>query len=148
MEWSRLLPLVKQEYQGPQAPFYFLVLVAIVSTIRSLIHIIAPDGGANVIAGIAIDVPAGENIVALFGQWGVMQLIVALLYWVVIFRYRFLVPLMLVLLVVEQLLRLMVGQLKPLLVADPPPGAIGSQILLPLALIALIWSLWPTREKV
>jgi hypothetical protein len=35
--------------------------------------------------------------------------------------------------VLEQLLRLGVGQLKPLGVAAPPPGAVGSQLVLSLA---------------
>lgn len=147
MDWSQLLPAVDRAYRGPKIPFYFLILTAAVSTVRSLIHILAPDGGANTIAGIAIDVQGGANLVALFGQWGVMQLILALLYWLVVLRYRFLTPLMLAFIALEQLLRLVVGQLKPLTVENPPPGAIGSQILLPLAVLALVWSLQRKRES-
>lgn len=147
MDWSQLLPAVDRAYRGPKPPFYFLVFVAIVGTIRSLIHIFAPDGGANVIAGINIEVQGGANIVALFGQWGAMQLMLALLYWVVIFRYRFLVPLMLAFVVLEQFWRLLAGVLKPLEVTSPPPGAIGSQVLLPLAVLALIWSLLGSKER-
>jgi MYXO-CTERM domain-containing protein len=43
--------------------------------------------------------------------------------------------------VVKQLLRLGVSLLKPLQVSAPPPGAIGSQLLLPLAVVAFLWSL-------
>ncbi len=141
MEWTRLFPVVDKDYTGSRAPFYFLILVAIVSTVRSLIHIFAPDGGASSIAGIAVDVQGGANIIAIFAQWGAVQLLLALLYWLVIFRYRFLVPTMLAVVVIEQLFRIGAGRLKPLVVANPPPGAIGSQLLLPLALIALLWSL-------
>ena len=45
--------------------------------------------------------------------------------------YRFLTPLMLATVVVEQLQRLGAGQLKPLEVAAAPPGATGSYLLLP-----------------
>ena len=141
MQWSRLFPGVEERYRGPKIPLYFLVLVAVASTIRSLIHMFAADGGANSIAGIAVDVQGGHNIIAMFAQWGASQLILALIYWLVIVRYRFLVPAMLGVVVVEQLLRLGVGSLKPLEVIAAPPGAIGSQILLPLAVIALLWSL-------
>ncbi len=77
----------------------------------------------------------------MFAQWGASQLILALFYWLAILRYRFLTPFMLAMVLLEQLLRLGVGQIKPLVVASPPPGAIGSYILIPLTLIALVFSL-------
>jgi hypothetical protein len=141
MNGSRLLPPISEEYEGPPIPYYYLVLVAVVSTARSLVHILAPDGGASSIAGLAVDVAGGVNIVAMFGQWGASQLVLALVYWLAILRYRFLVPLMLAIVSLEQALRIGVGQLKPVEVAAPPPGEIGSYILLPLSLLALLWSL-------
>ncbi|MFP4395282.1 MAG: hypothetical protein ACLFTI_08465 [Anaerolineales bacterium] len=144
MDGSRLFPrspLSDETYPGPKLPFYFLILVAVISTLRSLIHILAPDGGAHSIAGVAVDVQGGANIVAMFAQWGASQLILALFYWLAILRYRRLVPLMLLVVVIEQLLRLGIGQLKPLDVAAPPPGAIGSQLLLPPAIFAFLWAL-------
>lgn len=146
MEWSRLFPQIEKEYTGAKPPFYFLVLIAIFSTIRSLIHIFAPDGGANSIAGIDIAVQGGANIVAIFAQWGALQLLLALFYWLAIFRYRFLVPAMLAVVVVEQLLRMGAGLVKPLEIATPPPGAIGSEILLPLAIVAFLWSLYDSGK--
>jgi len=146
MDWSRLFPVVDKEYTGPKIPFYFLALIAIVSVIRSLIHIFAPDGGAYSIAGISVDVQGGTNIIALFAQWGALQLLLALFYWLVILRYRFFTPVMLGVVVIEQLFRLGAGQLKPLEIASPPPGAIGSQILLPVSLIFFLWSLLRTKS--
>lgn len=143
---SRLFPPAS-EYLGPKPPFYFLVLIAVLSTVRSLIHMFLADGGAGVIAGIDVGVEGGENIIAMFGQWGASQLILALLYWLVILRWRALTPLMLGVIVLEQALRLGVGQLKPLDIAAPPPGAIGSELVLPLALAAFLWSLLAGREK-
>ncbi len=141
MDWSRLFPSVDKEYVGSKIPFYFLILIAIVSTARSLIHVFAPDGGANTIAGISVNVQGGANVIAIFAQWGALQLLLALLYWLVIFRYRFLVPAMLAVVVIEQLFRMGAGHLKPLVIASPPPGALGSQVVLPLAVIVFIWSL-------
>lgn len=146
-DWKRLFPSIDQEYTGSRFPFYFLILIAIVNTIRSLIHIFAPDGGASSIAGIDVTVQGGANIVAMFAQWGAIQLLLVLFYWLAIVRYRFLVPAMLAVIVLEQLLRLGVGQLKPLEIASPPPGAIGSEILLPLALIAFFWSLYRNPKR-
>jgi len=39
-------------------------------TLRSLIHILAPDSGARSIASIDTDVAGGRNNVALLAQWG------------------------------------------------------------------------------
>jgi hypothetical protein len=141
MQWSRLFPKIQEEYTGPKWPFYFLILIAVISTIRSLIHIFALDGGAQSIAGIAVDVQGGSDIVAIFAQWGASQLILALIYWLIIFRYQYLIPTALLVIVIEQLLRLGVGQLKPLNVVSPPPGAIASEVLLPIAVIFFLWSL-------
>ena len=135
------LPPATQEYKGSGIAFYFLVIVAAVGTVRSLIHILAADGGANSIAGLAVDVEGGTNIIAIFAQWGASQLILAIFYWLAILRYRFLTPFMLSVVVLEQLLRMGAGQLKPVVVASSPPGEIGNYILLPLGLIALFLSL-------
>lgn len=142
LNWSRLFPKLTPDYTGPKPPFYFLVLIAIISTLRSLIHIFAPDGGAGTIAGINVEVAGGSDLIAMFAQWGLSQLLLALLYWLVIWRYRALTPAMLLVVVLEQALRIAAGQYKPLDVVTPPPGAMGSELLLPLAIIALLWSLW------
>ncbi len=141
MDLSRLFPQVNERYRGPKLPFYFLVFVAIVSTVRSLIHIFAADGGAGVIAGIDVSVQGGANIVAMFGQWGASQLLLALIYWLVIWRYHFLVPAMIGAVFMEQVLRLSVGFMKPLEIVAPPPGTLGSYILLPLSFVMLLYSL-------
>ncbi len=42
MDWPRLFPKVEKDYTGSKISFYFLILIAIVSAIRSLIRVIAP----------------------------------------------------------------------------------------------------------
>jgi hypothetical protein len=106
----------------PGGPLAVLVLYAVLATARSLVHVFAPDSGA---ASIDVDVEGGENVVALLGQWGGAQLLMALLAWVVLARYRGLVPLVLAGAVLEALLRVLVGQLKPLETVGTPPGARG-----------------------
>lgn len=36
MDWSRLFPVCDREYSGPMGAYYFLILVAVISTVRSL----------------------------------------------------------------------------------------------------------------
>jgi hypothetical protein len=138
---KRLLPRAENHYSGSRWSLGFLTLATVMSTARSLVHLIAPDGGAQTIAGIALDVAGGPNIVAIFGQWGASQLVLACIQWMVILRYRFLVPAMLAIIVIEQLLRILAGRLKPLVLDSPPPGAYGTYFILGLALIFLALAL-------
>jgi hypothetical protein len=136
-----VLPPPEHGYQGAKLSFWYLIAITTLTTARSLVHIFAPDGGANSIAGIDIDVAGGDNIVALFAQWGWEQLLLALVGWVIIVGYRFLIPFALLLQVLDWGGRMLVEALKPMVVDSPPPGAIGNFIFLPLSLIALWFAL-------
>mgnify|MGYP006279357669 CR=1 FL=1 len=122
-------------------PLCFFAICTVASTLRSLIHIFAPDGGAGSIAGIEVSGPQALNLIAIFAQWGVSQLLLAVLGWVVIFRLRSLLSLMLAIQLVEMALRILVGHLKPIAVVSPPPGAYASWVLLPLTAVFLILEL-------
>jgi hypothetical protein len=137
---SRLLPGDSATFRGPKWTVGVLAAVNAVGTARSLIHIIKPDSGAESIASMDTHVTGGKNIVALLGQWGGAQLLEAGLIWVVLSRYRGLVPLMLGVVTAEQALRVGIGQFKPLETAHTPPGAL-SRILLPASAVALAMSL-------
>ena len=112
-----------------------------VMTARSLVHILREDGGAASIAGIDVEVEGGRNIVAMFAQWGLVQLLLALFAWIALLRYRGLIPLVLLLNLLENIGRIGVGRMKPLKVERPPPGARGSIIFVPVLAIALLASL-------
>lgn len=62
-------------------------------------------------------------------------------------RYRSLIPFMWLMLMLEILLRELVGKMKPVTFAHTPPGAIGNQIILPLAALMLILSLWSASKS-
>ena len=134
--------------RGMKLPVYVFALIAIISTVRSLIHLLAPDGGAGSIAGMDLAVAGASGIIFAFALWGSSQLIYALIQLVVIIRYRSLVPLMYVLLILEILLREFVGHAKPVTFAHTPPGEIGNYVFLPLAAIMLFLSLWSARRQV
>jgi hypothetical protein len=136
-----LLPPARNAYRGPAIATWFLAAYTILATARSLVHVLAPDGGAGSVAGIDISVQGGANIVAIFGQWGLEQLLLALVAWVVLVRYREMVPLALLLAFLDLVGRFVVGQLKPLEIGSPPPGTIGTYVLLPLVLLFLAISI-------
>jgi hypothetical protein len=133
--------------RGSKLPFYVFVLFAIISIARSCVHLLSPDGGAGSIAGMNLSVPGGDGIVFAFALWGSSQLLLALIQLLVVVRYRALVPLMYVMLILEVLLRALVGYMKPVTFAHPPPGAIGNQVVLPLAVLMLALSLWSAYKN-
>jgi len=131
--------------RASRVAFGFLVLCAVQGTVCALIHMLAPDGGAQSIAGLDVDVEGGRNLIAIFGQWGAVQLLLALIYWAVILRHRQLVTLMLWVIALDQLLRWFEGQIKPLVVSAPPPGAWATWIMGPLSVLALALAIWGAR---
>lgn len=132
--------------RGSKLPFYLFVLLTLIGTVRSFIHILSPDGGAGSIAGM--DLSAGANgIIFAFALWGSAQLIYALLQWVVVLRYRSLIPLMWIIQLLETLGRMLVGRIKPVTFAHTPPGAYQNYIYLLLAVIMLGLSLWSATRQ-
>lgn len=131
---------------GMKLPVYLFMLVALISTVRSCIHMFAADGGAGSIAGMNLDVEGASGIIFAFALWGSSQLIYAFIQLVVAFRYQSLVPAMYLLLIVETLLRQLVGHLKPVTFRHTPPGATANHVMLPLAVLMLVLSIWSARK--
>jgi hypothetical protein len=143
---SLLLPSDAASYAGPRFMVYFLAAYNCVGTVRSLIHVCASDSGAQSIATMDVDAKSGPNVVAMLGQWGGAQLLMAALTWVVLWRYRGLTPIMIAAVLAEQILRVVVGELKPIVSARTPPGAV-SRVVLPVALLAFLLALVPRSRE-
>jgi hypothetical protein len=143
-----LLPAkIDNTIRGSQIPFYVFALYAVVSLVRSCIHLLAPDGGAGSIAGMDLSVAGADGIIFAFALWGSSQLILAVIQLLVVFRYRSFVPFMYLMLMLEVLLRELVGKTKPVTFAHTPPGAVGNQLILPLAALMLGLSLWSAYRQ-
>jgi hypothetical protein len=139
-----LLPRDAARYEGPRVATWFLVAYTAVATVRSLIHILAPDSGAATIAGMDTTIDGGANLIALLAQWGGAQLVMALTAWAILWRYRGLVPLMIAAAMVDNVLRVLIGLEKPLVTAGTPPGAL-SWVVAPLCAVMLVVALVPRR---
>ncbi|HUA28946.1 MAG TPA: hypothetical protein VMC03_08665 [Streptosporangiaceae bacterium] len=142
---SRLIPVDVTTFCGPRWTAGALAAVNAAGMARSLIHILARDSGAQSIATMDTDVTGGGNIVSLLAQWGGAQLLESGMIWIVLWRYRGLVPLMLGVVTAEQLLRVAIGKAKPLATTRTPPGAL-SKVLLPAAAATLAISLTERRS--
>ncbi len=143
-----LLPTkVDNVIRGSKIPFFVFALYAVISTVRSCIHLLAPDGGAGTIAGMDLSVAGAEGIIFAFALWGSSQLLMAVIQVLVVIRYRSLISFMWFMLILEILLRELVGQMRPVTFAHTPPGAIGNQLILPLAVLMLVWSMWSAYRQ-
>ena len=136
-----MLPDDPTSYDGVAAALWFAVGFTALMTGRSLIHIFRRDGGAQSIAGIDVEADGGQNLIAIFAQWGLVQLLLAALAWIVLARYPGLLPLLLTLYLVENLGRIGIGWHKPAKSTKRPPGAIGSVLFVPILAAALAASL-------
>lgn len=117
-----------------------LLLFLTIETVRSLLHMLLPDGGASSIAGIDTTGPSGSNLISIFGQWGTTQLVLVILYWFLFIYDDSYMTLIFGLIALECFLRIVEGWIKPLQSSTPPPGAILSYVVLPLSIIFTIWS--------
>ena len=124
---DRLFPSpVDNDYQGHSVALWLFVPVTVVTIVRSLIHMFRVDGGAQSIATIPLDTfsdAAATVVILIFSLWGLSQLLLGLLYVVVLIRYRALVPLMYLTLIIEYFGRLGLGFWKPMQTLERPPGA-------------------------
>ena len=139
-------PRADNTIRGSKWPCYLLILTAIVWTVRSCIHIFSADGGAGSIAGMNLAVTGANEVILAFALWGAEQLIYSLLQWVVILRYRALIPLMWGVQLLETLGRVLVGHLKPVTFSHTPPGAYANYIYLVLSVSMLALALWSGRK--
>ena len=111
-------------------------------TFRGVVHYFVPDGGSGIIAGIPLETyPEGavQSIITGFGVYGIYHLMEAVLAWLIIFRWRALIPIFLLFVGISQLMGIILLTMKPLPVI--PPGQIGVYLLFPITLVAFLLSI-------
>ena len=119
---KELLPNNPTKFEGFRAVRIVTAIYLLVMVVRSCIHLFAADGGAQSIAGIDTSVEGGNNIIAIFHQWGAIQLILAVLLFVLFFRYPGFTPLVLLTLALDPVMRFIAGQMMSLTSTGTPPG--------------------------
>ena len=119
---KELLPKNPTKFEGVRAVRIVTAIYLLVMVVRSCIHLFAADGGAQSIAGIDTSVEGGNNIIAIFHQWGAIQLILAVLLFVLFFRYPGFTPLILLTLALDPVMRFITGQMMSLTTTGTPPG--------------------------
>lgn len=142
-----LLPPDPTRFAGPAIATWITTILLVVITARSLVHLFLPDGGAHSIATIDTSVAGGDNIVAIFGQWGASQLLLVGALWVLRLRYRGLIPFILCVLLLEPILRAISGHLKPIVTLATAPGAALNGYAVPLVALTLYLALCTSEER-
>lgn len=142
-----LLPSDPTRYDGPAIARWITTALLVVITIRSLVHLFSPDGGAHSIATIDTSVAGGNNIVAIFGQWGASQLLLVGALWVLLLRYRGLIPFILSVLLLEPFLRGLSGHIKPIATIATAPGAALNWYTVPVVAVTLYLALCTAEER-
>jgi hypothetical protein len=144
---KKLIPkTIENKIPSNKFVHYFCWLLIGFNLFRSLEHIFSKDGGAESIAGIPLSSyspEAANNIVSMFAQWGFSQLVLACILLMVVLKIRELIPLMLLIIALENIFRAGIGFYKPLIISADPPGALSPLI----GLVTLIFFLISIREN-
>jgi uncharacterized membrane protein HdeD (DUF308 family) len=119
---KKILPKDPSTYKGHKSIRIITAVYLLIVVIRSCVHLFTADGGANSIAGIDVSVEGGDNIIAIFHQWGAIQLILAGLLVVLFFRYPGLTPLVVLTLAIDPIMRAIAGQMMSVTSQSTPPG--------------------------
>ena len=147
----KILPAqIDNHYRGLKISQYAFFLITAVTLVRSLIHVFAPDGGSQSIATIPLDsysAEAASTVILMFSLWGLSQLLMGIVYLGVSLKYRSLIPAMYVLVIFEYAMRIVIGQMKPILTTGTAPGSIGSWIMVPVCAVLLALSLIPAKSS-
>ncbi|AZQ60788.1 hypothetical protein EI427_00745 [Flammeovirga pectinis] len=141
---------IDNSYRGNKLPLYFFYLLATVTIGRSLAHMFLADGGAQSIATIPLDSyskEASDVVIHIFSEWGLTQLMFGILYGVVLWRYKTLIPLMYLFIFIEYSGRLFLTVYKPIVLEGTAPGGILNYVMIPVALIMLFLSLRTQTDK-
>lgn len=119
---NALLPKNPKSYRGYLFVRVITFVFMLVVVVRSAIHLFSPDGGAQSIAGIDTTVAGGSNIIALFHQWGAIQLLLVGLMFILFFAYNGLTPLVILFLCLDAPMRALAGQMGAVESTHTPPG--------------------------
>lgn len=144
---DRLLPpSTNAQYRGSLPSAYFLAVLGVLTVVPGCIHSFLPDGGAGVIAGIDLG-PCAGIIIALFAWAGATQIVFGITMIAAATRYRPLVPLVLLLVVIERGLHAVNAWLRfnASSTGHHPPEHYAVVVALPLVLTALALSLRDRR---
>ena len=142
LDINKVFPIDPSIYEGFLFVRIATALLLFVVVVRSCIHLFASDGGAKRIAGIDTSVEGGKNIIAMFHQWGAIQLILAVLLYVLFFRYPGFTPLIVLTLASDPVMRFVASRVLSVTSTRRPPGAALNAPAFVVAMLLFVASIW------
>ncbi|HXI01933.1 MAG TPA: hypothetical protein VNI57_02045 [Candidatus Saccharimonadales bacterium] len=143
---DRILPRsIDNTYRGHLLALWLFVPVLIVKTGIAFGTIVNGRSAARSADGIPLETfgaAGAEAVVALFAIWGLSQLVLSVFGVLAFVRYRAMIPLMFLLLLLEHLTRRWILFVKPIARTGRPPGLWINLGLLVLMIAGLALSLW------
>ena len=138
---NKVFPEVPSIFEGSQIIRVALALILFVMVARSCVHLFASDGGAQRIGGVDTSVEGGNNIIAMFHQWGAIQLLLAALLVVLFFRYPGFTPLIVLTVALDPVLRFIASRKMKVTSTRTPPGAALNGVAFVILMVLFVASL-------
>ncbi|MHB8077883.1 MAG: hypothetical protein ACYDIE_01335 [Candidatus Krumholzibacteriia bacterium] len=142
---SRVFPeLIDNNYRGYKLAQWLFYPLAFMYVAIALVAIFAKDGGARSADGIPLDTftsGGAEAVIGVVAFLGLAKLLLGLLFILALFRYRAMIPLMYVLMVVDYLGHKGIGLMKPIVRDGASSGSFVSIALIAVSIIGLVLSL-------
>jgi hypothetical protein len=144
--FNRIFPeTIDNDYRGHVLAIWLFIPIVFMKIAISLLHIFGNDGGAQSVSRIPLDsypVDAAQNIIALFSRMGLDQLILGLVFVLVLVRYRAMLPLMYMFILLGYLLGKGVALMKPTITAGQSGASTPAMILLAISIAGFCLSIW------
>ena len=140
----RFFPKVMDNrFRGRKLALWLFCPLLLMNLVIAITGIFARDGGAQSADGIPLDRFGGggaQAVIGVIALLGLAKLLLWLLGVLALFRYRAMIPLMFLLIVIDQLARKGVMQLKPILHVGTSTGSFVNLAILAVSVIGLVLS--------
>ena len=140
-DFNKVFPEIPSVFEGSQIVRVALALILFVMVARSCVHLFASDGGAQRIGGVDTSVEGGNNIIAMFHQWGAIQIVLATLLVVLFFRYPGFTPLIVLTVALDPVLRFVASRKMKVTSTRTPPGAALNGVAFVVLMVLFVASL-------
>lgn len=148
---NRLFPQsFDNSFPGHRVALWVFYALTAVTLWRSWHHMTAPDGGAQSIAKIPLDSyspAAASAVIGIFAYWGLSQLLIGLIYLLAAIRYRSMIPLLYLMMILEYATRIFITAFKPIETAGTAPGAVVNLPQIIVAAVMLALCLMPRKTS-
>ena len=146
-----LLPEVADnKFRSHRIVYWILWIYVLKSIFAGVVHMFAPDGGAQSIGSVKLDSfsqAGADSVVTMFGLWGMEQFVIGFIVLVILLRYKSLIPLAWAIYAIEYAGRALSHFFTPGLdTAHTPPGVMVDTLFVPLAFAMLLLAIYTTEQ--